>query len=412
VRRSWKTGLTLVLIAAVLFVYTISGQIKINSAQPIEFGQGLELTVACDTSISASLGTTMDSVTGNYYISSVTLSDLSTQLHNRTVKVYLIGTDGSVLNSKLQFSVGTDGLTYTSTRSHVDNLDAFTAGAGPKAEMGSSSINFNNLLNEENPGIKASDFQRVNLETSGYGKCSVPVNNGAITLYIDAPSVQGSYIPEQYPSASATDTYNSVTTDNSQCPANGVVGTYSGGNCFVLLSSHANPYVFGGAISTDSQPHTGGGQTNQSPSAGVFNSTGETISFSSRKNYIGFWWSAGSTGNIIKFYRGSTLVATATGDQVYTALPRNSTKTAIDNSTTYSTNSYYGHPANSGSWDTTEPFVYIHGFAENGFNFDKVVISTTGNGFEYDNLTVANLSNDQLTPKSTLVKIQTYNYTG
>jgi hypothetical protein len=411
-QRNWKTGFTLLLLTAVLFVYTLSGQIKINSAQPIEFGQGLELTVACDTSITASLGTTMDSSTGTYYISSVTLGDLSTQLHDRTIKVYLIGNDGSVLNSKMQFSVGTDGLTYTSSRSHVDNLDAFTAGGGPKAEMGSSSINFNNLMNEETPKILASDFQRVNLETSGYGKCSVPANSGAITLYIDAPYVQGSYIAEQYASASATDTFNSVTTDNSQCPSNGSVGTYSGGNCYVILRSHANPYVFGGAISTDSQAHTGGGQTNQSPSAGIYNSTGETITFSSRKNYIGFWWSAGSNGNIIKFYRGSTLVATATGNQVYSALPQNATKTAIDSSTTYSTNSYYGHPANTGAWDTTEPFVYIHGFAENGFNFDKVVISTTGNGFEFDNLTVANLSNNQLTPKSTLVRIQTYNYTG
>jgi hypothetical protein len=405
-------GFTLILLTAVLFVYTLSGQIKINSAQPIEFGQGLELTVACDTSITASLGTTMDSSTGTYYISSVTLGDLSTQLHDRTVKVYLIGNDGSILNSKLQFSVGSDGLTYTSSRSHVDVLDAYTAGNGPNAEMGSSSITFNNLLNEESTKIPAGSFQRVNLETSGYGKCSVPANNGAITLYIDAPYVQGSYIAEQYPSASATDTYDSVQTDNSQCPANGSVGTYSGGNCYVILKTHANPYVYGGAISTDSLAHTGGGQTNQSPSAGIYNSTGETISFSSRKNYIGFWWSAGSTGNIIKFYRGSTLVATATGDQVYNALPRNGTKTAIDNTTTYSTNNYYGHPANTGSWDTTEPFVYIHGFANNGFNFDKVVISTTGNGFEYDNLTVANLSNNQLTPKSSLVFIQTYNYTG
>jgi hypothetical protein len=403
-------GVTLLLICAL--TYTFSANFNINSGIRTEFGQGVELAVACDSTISATITSKIDSTTGNYVIDGLTLGDLSTQLHDRTIKANLLRADGSVLNNPISFSVASDGLTYTSSRSHVDSLDAFTAGKGTLAEMGSSSITFNGLFSEESTKILASDFKRVNLETSGFGNCSVPANNGAVTLYIDAPYVQGSYISEDYPSASSTDTYNSVTVDNSQCPSNGNVGTYSGGNCFVILSTHANPYVFGGAISTSSSPQTGGGNTNQSPSAGVYNSTGETISFSSRKNYIGFWWSAGSNGNFIKFYRGNTLVATASGNQVYAKLPHNQTLTAVDSSTTYNTNLYYGHPANTGSWDTTEPFVYIHAFAVNGFNFDKVVISTTGNGFEWDNLTVANLSNNQLQPKSTLVKVQDYPYTG
>jgi hypothetical protein len=45
----------------------------------------------------------------------------------------------------LSFSVGSDGLTYTSTRAHVDVLDAFTAGLGPNAEFGSSQITFGSI---------------------------------------------------------------------------------------------------------------------------------------------------------------------------------------------------------------------------------------------------------------------------
>ena len=414
-RSRWlKVSLGLVVLFVDAFTYTFSANVGINSGATTEFGQGLELTVTCDTSVSASLGTSMDTATGTYFISSVTLSDLSIQLHDRTVKVYLLGADGSVLNSKIQFSVASDGLTYSSTRSHVDVLDAFTSGQGSLAELGANSITFNNLLNEEPSRIPASSFSRVNVETSGYGRCSTPTNAGAITLYVDAPSVQGSYIAEDFPTASLTDTYDSNNTDNVNCPTNGVVGTYSGGsNCKVLLKTHANPYVFGGALTTTSTPTTGGGQTNQSPSVGINGTTGETISFATKKNYIGFWWSAGSTGNVLKFYRGATLVASITGDEVYNAIPKNSSVlTAVNGTTTYTKSLYYGHPASSGSWDITEPFVYIHGFAVNGFNFDKVILSANANGFELDNLTVANLSNNQLTPKGTLVKIQEYPYTG
>ncbi|CAN2204007.1 hypothetical protein MCEMRE182_00820 [Candidatus Nanopelagicaceae bacterium] len=403
------------LFASAVLTYTFSAEINLNSGIRTEFGLGVEQTVVCDTYISTSLTSKLDSETGKSLIESLTLSDLSLSLRNRTLKAYLIGKDKSILSKPIQFSVGSDGLTYTTNRSNVVRLEAFEPGAGgSKTETGTSSITFNNLIQEENPPIQADDFARVALETSGQGKCSVPANPRAVEVYVDAPNVQGSYVAENFPAASLTDDYNAATTDLSNCPVNGQVGTYAytttNESCKILLGTHDGNYVYGGALTTSSSPTTSG---TKSPSVGVFTGSGTTITFTSRKNYIGFWWSAGSTGNTIDFYRGSFLVATMTGDEVYSAIPKNaSVLTALNGTTTYTKSNYYGHPKNQASEDVNEPFVFIHAFAVNGFNFDKIKISMSGNGFEYDNLTVANLSTTQLVPKRTLVFIRGYDYTG
>ena len=400
-----------VLIGLVLSL-TFGANINLNTQNKIEFGQGILQAVACDTQIVVNLSSQLNTSTGVYNVSSLILSDLSTQLHDRTITVNLVGSDGRALNAPLSFAVASDGLTYTSTRAHVDNLNAFTAGSGPKAEMGASQITFTSLLTEEPTPIPADSVKSVALQTEGSGTCSVPSNIPAVKLYIDAPYVQGSYIPELYPSASLVDTFDSAGVDLGDCSSlSNQTGAYSG-DCKIILKTHANPYPYGGAITTSSTPTTGN-QTNQSPSAAVYTATGLTVTFSSNKNYIGFWWSAGSTGNAVKFYRGTKLVATMTGDDVYSTIHHTSaTLTALNGTTLYTQSDYYGHPANTASWDSGEPFVYFHAFAVNGFNFDKVVLNTTGNGFEYDNFTVANLGGSQLTAKDTLVFIASYNYSG
>jgi hypothetical protein len=378
----------------------------------------VEQTVACDSHISTSLTSQIDSRTGTYVIDSVSLRDLSLGLRNRTVKALLIGKDKSVLGKVLQFSVGSDGLTYTSTRSHVDTLEAFELGRGPKAETGTSTITFNNILGEESTPIQAADFARIAIETSGQGVCTYPRNSRALEVYIDAPNVQGSYIAEDFASASLTDNYNGITGHFVDCPTSSTVGTYSfsGNGCKILqrTESDGSWYPWGGATTTSSTPTTGGDDSLQSPSAGAFTAEGTTITFSVRKNYLGFWWSGASYGNEIKFYRGSTLVATMTGDDVYSALPNDSTSlTALNGSTTYTASAYRGHPINTASpRQPQEPYVYIHAFAVNGFNFDKISFTMDGNGFEWDNLTVANMSTTQLAPKRTLVLNSTYNFTG
>ena len=412
-RRRLNAFLVTLFVSVITFTYATN--ITLGTQDKIEFGQGVRQTVTCDTYVNLKLTSKVNATTGVFYIDQLTLSDLSLRLHDRTITIDLIAQDGSTLNNSLTFSVGSDGLTYTSTRAHVDVLDAFTAGLGTNAEFGSSQITFTSLGTEETTPIPSDSVANVTLQTSGSGSCTTPSNIKAVEVYVDAPYVQGSYIPELYSAASLVDNYNSsVTTSGAACPSSGTVGTYSGGDCFIIFRNHnGGSYPFGGALTTTSTPTTGGAADNQSPSAAVFTSNGETITFATRKNYIGFWWSAGSTGNSIKFYRGTDLVATMTGDDVYNAIPKNSsTLTALNGTTLYTKSNYYGHPLSRTTMDANEPFVYFHCFAVNGFNFDKVVLATTGNGFEYDNFTVSNLSGDQLSPKRTLVFISSYNYSG
>jgi hypothetical protein len=319
--------------------------------------------------------------------------------------------------------VASDGLTYTSTRSHVDTLEAFERGSGPKAETGTSTITFNSLLTEETSPIPSSDFARVALETSGAGQCTYPSNSRALELYFDAPDVQGSYIAEDFASASLTDNYNATATWFSPCPTSGTTGSYSftpNDGCRILLRENPGPpvswYPYGGAITSSSTPNTGGAASLQTNSAASYStaSNGVTITFSTRKNYLGFWWSGASDGNFIDFYRGTSIVATLSGNRIYQTLPNNtSTVTALNGTTTYVKRNYRGHPINTAATRLPqEVFVYIHAFAVNGFNFDKVRIRTTGDGFEWDNLTVANLSGTQLTPKRTLVFDSSHNFNG
>ena len=244
----------------------------------------------------------------------------------------------------------------------------------------------------------------------------------AFAVYIDRPYVQSSYIAEDFPSLSLTDNYNSNSPDNSACPVSGFnVGTYSGGDCKILFGNHSGTYQFGGAVTESSTPTTGG---TQSTSAGIFDSTGTDITFASSKNYVGFWWSAGSTLNSVKFYQGTALVLTLAIDDVCSAVKSASgcvkgstdthTVSALDGST-YPRINYFGHPKSTSTLDPNEPFTYVHVFAQNGITFTKMNISTSGNGFEFDNLTVANLSSNALPSNSgtsaRLVPVRSYGTT-
>ena len=264
-------------------------------------------------------------------------------------------------------------------------------------------------------------------------KASAIVASQAFGVYIDAPYVQGSYLSNStlYPGMTVTDNYDGTgAADNGTCPTTNVggignVGTYSfpggaGDSCRIIKNSHgngsANSYVYGGALTTSETATTGTSAT-QSDSPGIYNSSGTTITFSQPKNYIGFWWSAGSSGNAVKVYQNNALVLTLTVDDVCTLVgdaschSTSGSVTALDSTTTYTKGNYFGHPRNTSGMDSNEPFTYVHIFAQNSITFTKVNFSTTGNGFEYDNLTVGNLTGSALTPKTSLVAVASYGNT-
>ena len=117
------------LLGIILFTtYTYASNITLNSSANVEFGQGSVETVTCDTYIRAKLSSEIDPGTGIFYVKQLTLSDLSLRLHDRTVSIELLDPNGLVLNSSMSFNIGSDGLTFTSARNHVD-FGCFYVGA-------------------------------------------------------------------------------------------------------------------------------------------------------------------------------------------------------------------------------------------------------------------------------------------
>ncbi|MEI8184377.1 MAG: InlB B-repeat-containing protein, partial [Actinomycetes bacterium] len=248
-------------------------------------------------------------------------------------------------------------------------------------------------------------------------------SSDAIGVYMDQPYVQGSYLANNYPSMTVTDTY-SATTSGDPCPTIGNVGTYSyaSGQCKIIKRIHSGSnYIYGGALTTSSETTTGTSPgitaSSQSDSPAIYDSAGTTITFEEDKNYVGLWWSAGSLTNTLKFYQNNALILTLSVDDVCSrvkgsgscAKPTDTaTLTALDNTTTYIKSNYFGHPYSTSTMASVEPFVYVHVFTQNSIKFNKINISTTGNGFEFDNLTVGNLSGAALTPRTSLVPVSSY----
>ena len=263
----------------------------------------------------------------------------------------------------------------------------------------------------------------------------------AFDIYMDQPLVQGSYIGQDLDAT--TETFNSFTGTGEGCDSNGPlqVGPVEGG-CSVYDSIDL------GASDTGTGQSLGGTGSRMATGGGA-NDARFKINFAQEKKYVGFWWSAGSTGNTVNFYSNGAIVSTinvnqvfqmfgtspflaaAAGEQCYgqsgsvaaaagdkcfgNSLDSNETASVVTSiaGTRYLKNLYFGNPNGytppSGGPSNiapssrvfSEPFVYIHGFALNGANFDAVEF--VGKNFEIDNLTVANA---EKTPRNELVSVQ------
>jgi len=241
-------------------------------------------------------------------------------------------------------------------------------------------------------------------------------NLDTLGVYIDKPFVQGSYVTG---AGTLNDNFN-VTAGTGNCANGQPAGITISGTCKI-----ANDYTWGGATvdANVSTPTTGGSSTNY---ASTVNGTSAiTIDLTNDNKYLGLWWSAGDTGNTVKFYENSTLLLTLTTADIINVLGANPGTGASwtgknnDNAGNVLTSTngalyrkawYFGHPrgyasttpsANS-SVDNSEPFVYLHMFASGNFKFNKVTLS--GAGFEFDNLA---LSTQSMTPDPSLVLVET-----
>ena len=226
-----------------------------------------------------------------------------------------------------------------------------------------------------------------------------------ITAYVSPPLVQGP--PSTF--GTSLETFESWTSCSS-FPAS-ALGTFSG-TCNRVTNGLA--YVWGGASSTSDLPYVGG-----TPSQFVVASgTQLTLTFANPAKYVGFWWSAGSTNNIVKLYTadsGANPAATFTtttinsilGASIPSPYPGTATVSAIDGSP-YKKGYYFGRPSDhtsltptSFSGQNNQSHAYLNIFASGSIAFTKIEFS--GQNFEFDNVAV---STTPTTPTQNLVFIE------
>lgn len=243
----------------------------------------------------------------------------------------------------------------------------------------------------------------------------------SISLYLDSPFVQGSYVAQAGGAGVSSMNFN-VTAGANRCGDGQPAGIAITGTCTIYtVQGHAGATP----LATNSTPTIGGSGSNF-PST-TDNTSPIVITLSQESRYLGLWWSAGSTGNTMKFFNGNTLLLTLTTADIMNLLgtpPANNTAwQASNNDTSGNTITaingslnrkvwYFGNPRGYGSTTPTsqssltanEPFVYLHMFTGGLLTFNKVELS--GTGFEFDNLAVSTVAQ---TPNPRLSLVSTTN---
>jgi hypothetical protein len=229
----------------------------------------------------------------------------------------------------------------------------------------------------------------------------------SLSFYIDAPFVENSYVYTDHPAdGTSLTTFDSQSANNQACRVNDATVTLLDQPYGCVTQNDRN---WGGAITASSEPTVGnvtdGNQIVPNRYAQANGSRGVRLEFSTPQTYFGLWWSAGSDGNIITFYRSGQIIGSTSADDV---------SNRIDQQTTYTKSRYRGNPAtwslqggsysHIGTFWQNENFVYLHYFMEPGVTFDRVELSAPGNGFEFDNLVTSNRTD--LAPSARLIKVK------
>jgi uncharacterized repeat protein (TIGR02543 family) len=254
--------------------------------------------------------------------------------------------------------------------------------------------------------------------------------SGGIALYISGPLVQGAEIDSV---GTLTETFNglggSPTLSGSACPTTLAIGTVSiapsPSDC-----QYRTPGIYGGAAATTSSPAFGGSGSNYFGTSQDINAE-ITFTFpAGGVKYVGFWWSGGNRGNVVKFYNGATEIAsldtlaleTLLGANPPSPWPSGSGSVTSIGGTAYPKGHYFGNPRGytenpplsesaqltQGTEDNPDygPYTQHRNFVYAYLNLfltgDQTATSVKfiGNGFEFDNLTTSTL---EQTPAQSLV---------
>jgi len=221
----------------------------------------------------------------------------------------------------------------------------------------------------------------------------------AVSVYLDAPLVQGSFASG--PGTSSED-FNSFSAG--ACPTTWAVGTITG------VCNISSVLTWGGSSvgATSTSPSVGGVGSNYATTAN--NEDSFTLTLAAPSKYVGLYWTAGSPSNKISFFDGNKkiielttasimeLLGTAPVDAADWLSIANDPAAVIasgEAATKYKRAYYFGNPraysANPPTQMSTvsgvDPWTYLHLFASGTVEFDSIQFS--GGGFEFDNLVVS-----------------------
>ena len=222
----------------------------------------------------------------------------------------------------------------------------------------------------------------------------------AVSIYLDAPLVQGSFAAGT--SGTTTEDFNSFSAG--ACPTTWAVGTITG------VCNISSVLTWGGSSvgANSTAPSIGGAGSNYATTAN--NTDSFTLTLSAPSKYVGLYWTAGSPSNTISFFDGNKkiielttasimeLLGTAPVDANDWLTIANDPAAVVDSgipATKYKRAYYFGNPraytanppTEMSSVSGVDPWTYLHLFASGTVEFDSVQFS--GGGFEFDNLAVS-----------------------
>ena len=233
----------------------------------------------------------------------------------------------------------------------------------------------------------------------------------AVSIYLDAPLVQGSFAAGT--TGAKSEDFNEFSAG--ACPTTWAVGTITG------VCNISNVLTWGGSSQAvnSTSPAIGGPGSNYATTAN--NTDSFTLTLAAPSKYVGLYWTAGSPSNTISFYDGNKKIIELTTASIMNLLgtpPANAGDwTTINNDPaavlnagtaglTYKRSQYFGNPRGYSALPPTsistisgvDPWVYLHLFASGTVEFDSIQFS--GGGFEFDNLVVSTAAK---TPPASLV---------
>jgi hypothetical protein len=168
------------LVGVIALGSTLAASINLNGSGPVEFGQGVAQTTACDSQIIVTPFSQFDNSYGvqEFVLSSIEISDIANACEAKRFQINIYGTSDNPLNSdgKIEVDlVSDDGDLYFDLFSDIDYADLEDwniyddddglGDLGSTTEYGSSNFIIDDIYDENGDEILAEDILSITVET-------------------------------------------------------------------------------------------------------------------------------------------------------------------------------------------------------------------------------------------------------